>query len=206
MTAPASTSMYNSLQPHLPTDAKDRKRVPLWSGLVKYFPDALVAVAKLSQVANEQHNPGEPVHWSREKSSDHEDTLLRHLFDSGTVDNDGQHHSTKVAWRALALLQLELERSRIAEASVPAEADGGSTVHGIYGPPTATGEALTLIERLITGEGVPTVPPTVLIGGTPIHLNESTLRFVESQEYQDAVEAFAARTRADAYANANHSL
>lgn len=99
-------------QPHIPADAMERKKIPLWSGLVKYFPDALVAVAQLSQVANDQHNPGEPLHWSREKSADHEDTLLRHLFDSGTLDSDGQRHSTKLAWRALAKLQLEIERDR----------------------------------------------------------------------------------------------
>lgn len=96
---------------HLPTDPKERKRTPLWSGLVKYFPDALVAVAQLSQKGNDQHNPGQTLHWSRGKSDDHEDTLLRHLWDSGTVDTDGIRHSTKVAWRALALLQLEIEKA-----------------------------------------------------------------------------------------------
>lgn len=96
-------------QCYLPTDAKERKAIPLWSGLVKYFPDALVAIAALSQAGNDQHNPGQPLHWSREKSSDHQDTLLRHLFDSGTVDTDGHRHSTKMAWRALAILQLEME-------------------------------------------------------------------------------------------------
>lgn len=100
------------MQHRLPTDAAERKKTPLWSGLVQYFPDALVAVAKLSQAGNDQHNPGQPIHWSREKSADHQDTLLRHLFDSGTVDVDGQLHSTKVAWRSLAILQLEIERNR----------------------------------------------------------------------------------------------
>jgi hypothetical protein len=102
----------NKPKPHLPTDAKERKAIPLFSGLVRYFPDALVAVAKLSQAGNDQHNPGQPLHWSREKSSDHEDTLVRHLFDAGTLDVDGQRHSTKVAWRALAILQLEIEKER----------------------------------------------------------------------------------------------
>ena len=96
--------------PHLPSDAKERKQVPLWSGLVQYFPDALAAVAHLSYVGNEQHNPGQPLHWAREKSADQEDTLLRHLWDKGTVDTDGVRHSTKLAWRALAILQLELEQ------------------------------------------------------------------------------------------------
>jgi hypothetical protein len=97
---------------HLPTDPAERKKIPLWSGLVKYFPDALVAVAQLSQKGNDQHNPGQSLHWAREKSTDQEDTLLRHLFDSGSVDVDGIRHSAKVAWRALAMLQLEIERGR----------------------------------------------------------------------------------------------
>jgi hypothetical protein len=90
-------------------DGKDRKKVPLYTGLVKYFPEALIAVAELSYVANAQHNPGELVHWDREKSKDHEDCLLRHLFEKGTLDKDGIRHSAKVAWRALAILELEIE-------------------------------------------------------------------------------------------------
>ena len=93
----------------LPKDAKERKTYPLWSGLMQYFPDALAAVSHVSYVGNEQHTPGQPLHWSREKSADQEDTLLRHLMERGTVDSDGIRHSAKVAWRALAMLQLELE-------------------------------------------------------------------------------------------------
>ena len=111
------------MQYRLPTGAEERKKTPLWSGLVQYFPDALVAVAQLSQKGNDQHNPGQPLHWSREKSSDHEDTLMRHLFDSGTVDVDGQRHSTKVAWRALAILQLEIEKELAAEADKKAKVE-----------------------------------------------------------------------------------
>ncbi len=98
--------------PLLPTDAKERKKIPLWSGLMQYFPDALSAVANLSYVGNEQHNPGQPLHWAREKSADQEDTMLRHLMEKGTIDTDGIRHSTKVAWRALAMLQLEIENSK----------------------------------------------------------------------------------------------
>lgn len=99
----------NPKNPILPTDPKARKKVPLWSGLVKYFPDALAAVAAVSYQGNEQHNPGKPLHWDRSKSMDQQDTLLRHMWESGTVDVDGHLHSAKVAWRALAMLQLELE-------------------------------------------------------------------------------------------------
>ena len=99
----------------LPTDSAERKRVPLWSGLFRYFPDALVAVARLSWKGNEKHNAGQPLHWSRDKSNDHADCLLRHQMDCGTgeVDPDsGELHEVEVAWRALAQLQLALERQR----------------------------------------------------------------------------------------------
>lgn len=90
-------------------DKQERKDSPLARGLLDYFPAALMEVAALSRVANEQHNPGEEMHWARDKSSDHADCILRHLIERGTVDSDGMRHSAKVAWRALALLQEELE-------------------------------------------------------------------------------------------------
>ena len=93
----------------LPADAKARKAVPIYSGCLMYFPDAIAAVAELSRIGNDQHNPGEPLHWAREKSTDEHDALARHLMEAGTVDKDGVRHSTKVAWRALAALQKELE-------------------------------------------------------------------------------------------------
>ena len=40
---------------------------------------------------------------------DQEDTMLRHYLQRGTLDVDGQRHSAKMAWRALALLQKEIE-------------------------------------------------------------------------------------------------
>lgn len=95
----------------LPTDATARKGVPLYSGLVKYFPDALIEVARLSAIGNEQHNPGKPLHWDRSKSGDELDALLRHVWEAGTLDTDGVRHSTKAAWRALGNLQKELEKA-----------------------------------------------------------------------------------------------
>jgi len=95
----------------LPTDAKARKNVPIFSGVLRYFPDALAAVAELSRIGNEQHNPGKPLHWDRAKSGDECDALTRHLIEAGTIDTDGIRHSAKVAWRALANLQKELENA-----------------------------------------------------------------------------------------------
>jgi hypothetical protein len=82
---------------------------PLCTGLLDYFPDALAEVAEVSRAGNEQHNPGEPLHWDRSKSVNDADALLRHLIRRGTLDTDGCYHSAKVAWRALALLQKEIE-------------------------------------------------------------------------------------------------
>lgn len=94
----------------LPTSSKARKDMPLTRGCLDYFPAALAAVAALSKVGNDKHNPGEPLHHARGKSSDHADCIVRHLMDRGTVDpEDHIRHSVKVAWRALALLQEELE-------------------------------------------------------------------------------------------------
>ena len=102
----------------LPTDSKARKNAPMARGLLDYFPDALAAVARLSQKGNDKHNPGEPLHWSREKSNDHADCIVRHLAERGTVDaEDGELHDVKVAWRALAMLQLALE----AQGALPME-------------------------------------------------------------------------------------
>jgi hypothetical protein len=94
----------------LPTDAKARKIVPIYSGFVNYFPLAMAEVARLSRDGNEQHNPGSPLHWDRSKSGDELDALMRHLVESGTRDTDGHWHDTKVAWRAMANLQKLLEK------------------------------------------------------------------------------------------------
>jgi len=97
---------------HLPPEPAARKRVPIATGFMDYFPDAIAAIAECSQITNEQHNPGQPVHWDRSKSTDEADCLMRHFLDRGKVDTDGVRHSAKLAWRALALLQKEIEASR----------------------------------------------------------------------------------------------
>lgn len=93
----------------LPTEAQERKQIPIASGVLDYFPLAIAEVAKCSKAGNDQHHPGEPLFWDKTKSTDHADCIGRHLIDRGKFDTDGQRHSAKLAWRALALLQLELE-------------------------------------------------------------------------------------------------
>ena len=103
----------------LTTDSLARKKIPIATGVVDYFPLALAAVAELSRVGNEKHNKGQPLYWNRPLSADHADTLMRHFIERGTVDADGIRHSTKVAWRALAILQLELEAARVSSSIAP---------------------------------------------------------------------------------------
>lgn len=93
-----------------PNTAEERKRRPVATGVLDYFPDALVEVAHVSWRGNEQHQSGTPVHWERSKSADESDALIRHFLQRGQLDTDGMRHSAKMAWRALAFLQKELER------------------------------------------------------------------------------------------------
>ena len=89
--------------------AQERKDTPVFSGVLKYFPDAIMEIARVSLQGNKQHHPDKPLHWDRNKSNDDYDALARHLIDAGTIDSDGIRHTAKVAWRALACLQKELE-------------------------------------------------------------------------------------------------
>jgi hypothetical protein len=97
---------------HLPTDSTERKSLPVYSGVFKYFALALLEVARVSRIGNDKHNPGEPLHWSRGKSDDHMDAASRHILDyaSGVAtDPSGSEHLANAAWRILAQLQLDIE-------------------------------------------------------------------------------------------------
>lgn len=93
----------------LNTTSEERKKYPMARGLLDYFPDALAEVAKVSYLGNEKHNPGEELHHARGKSMDHADCIVRHLVGRGGFDGDVRE-SAALAWRALALLQEELEK------------------------------------------------------------------------------------------------
>ena len=93
----------------LPQTSSPRKALPITEGVLDYFPDAIAYVAFVSKVGNDKHNPGEPLHWAREKSTDHANAMGRHLIERGTYDADGLLNDGTLAWRALANLQLRLE-------------------------------------------------------------------------------------------------
>ena len=96
----------------IPQDDQTRKDAPMYRGLLGYFPAALFEVATHSLASDRKHNgdtPGGP-RWARGKSTDHEDTLVRHLIDAGKRGSpDRRYHLRCLAWRALALLQEDCE-------------------------------------------------------------------------------------------------
>lgn len=140
----------------LPTAAADRKAIPIFSGFVKYFPDAMTAVAELSRIGNDQHNPGKPLHWDRSKSGDEADALQRHLLEHGTLDTDGVRHSAKVAWRAMALLQKEIESERKPKSMM-------DIVRAEFAPPP-----ITNLERVAAARAAHNADPTTRHGGQPV--------------------------------------
>lgn len=98
-----------------PLSAQERKQRPMFRGLLRYFPDALEAVSNVSYVGNQQHNPGEDLHWDKNKSTDDADALVRHLKEHAAgqrLDSDGLPVLAKVAWRALAVLEKEIEKEK----------------------------------------------------------------------------------------------
>lgn len=95
-------------------EAQKRKNTPVFSGVIAYFPRAIQEVARVSQIGNDQHHKGEPLHWDMSKSQDEADAGLRHAIDhamGNPVDDDSALHLGKKAWRALA----ELERYLISQ-------------------------------------------------------------------------------------------
>ncbi len=105
----------------LPTDSAARKATPILGGCLRYFPAAIAGVARHSLASNEKHNPGEPLHHSREKSDDHDECIQRHLMDLqdllAAIERGHDVHSAvllteanALCWRALALSQELHER------------------------------------------------------------------------------------------------
>lgn len=98
-------------------DSTIRKNSPVFSGVLQYFPDAMMEISRHSKAGNDKHNPGQPLHWAKEKSKDHADCIARHLIDIGPNWDEcdpetGSYHATALAWRALALLQTLLEHEK----------------------------------------------------------------------------------------------
>lgn len=92
-----------------PQSSEARKNLPVTTGFLDYFPDAVAYVAFVSKIGNDKHNPGQPMHWARGKGGNNADCAGRHLIERGTYDADGLLNDGTLAWRAMANLQLKLE-------------------------------------------------------------------------------------------------
>lgn len=102
----------------LPVDSVARKEYPMFRGLLQYAPAALAGVAMVSKLGNDKHNPGEPLHHARGKSTDHPDCIIRHMTDMSEDfgagvgrDEKGVPQVLYLAWRALMLAQEWLEQN-----------------------------------------------------------------------------------------------
>ena len=96
--------------------SEERKEYPIISGCLDYFRDALLEVSHVSWLGNQKHNPGQPLHWARGKSTDDIDALGRHLVGRENIDVIDPAHSeltveegAEMVWRALAWYQKFLE-------------------------------------------------------------------------------------------------
>lgn len=125
-------STCKPIPPFMSTDSDVRKQMPVATGCMAYFPDALMCVSFISKVGNEKHNPGQPLHWAKEKSTDEPDAEVRHMLDHlrGLPPDPGLEplgelgHLASKAWRALAHLQRACDAVRAAHAApAPVERD-----------------------------------------------------------------------------------
>jgi len=96
----------------LPESSSERKDYPLYRGVLRYFPAAIAAAARVSKIGNDKHNPGQELHHARGKSADHGDCILRHMMDLDEdyghgkgYDESGNPQVAYIVWRALALAQ-----------------------------------------------------------------------------------------------------
>ena len=90
--------------------SQDRKNTPLFTGFMLYFGKAMNMCALHSFISNFKHNPGEPLHWSKGKSNDHGDCILRHQMDYWEIDpENGLPMAVSVFWRGGAQLEIMLD-------------------------------------------------------------------------------------------------
>lgn len=87
-----------------------RKRQPLYSGCLSYFPRALLAVSRVSFEANSKHNGDHPLYWSKGRSTDQPDAAARHMLTPFEIDPEtNEFHLASAVWRMAAFLEIALE-------------------------------------------------------------------------------------------------
>lgn len=107
----AQSNDLESLGLHTKGIKESEGKPSAWRGVVNYFPRALEAIAEVSDVGAKKYV------WDGWKTvpdgvAFYSDAMARHLLREsidGPVDpSDGLHHDVKVAWNALARIELRL--------------------------------------------------------------------------------------------------
>lgn len=112
-----------------------REGFPVAEGFLHYFPDAIAMVALLSKRGNDKHNPGQPLHWSMGKSTNHDDKIIKHLMGGEDVDPEDEIlHAAKVAWRSMAKLQVLLMKQYNLDMPINARYDEPEPAVGVWLP------------------------------------------------------------------------
>ena len=95
----------------LPENASERKKFPVFDGFLMYFPQACLLTARVSFDGNEQHNPGQKLHWARGKSMDQCSAAVRHLMEAASEPNLAlkAYLLAQAMWRVAAECQLVCE-------------------------------------------------------------------------------------------------
>lgn len=112
-------------------DSDTRKRMPVATGVMAYFPLALLIVSMVSRAGAEKHCGGR-LGWAKHLSTDEPDAEVRHMLDfylglcEPIVPELGRLGplATK-AWRALAHLEREAEAEIVAYRATEALRRGG---------------------------------------------------------------------------------
>jgi dATP/dGTP diphosphohydrolase len=113
----------------LPANDKERKNLPIFKLISGYFPKALREVTRVAVANNVRYNPDRKpadINWNRGKSTDQLGSLFRHILEAehGLVFEDlppevqaacgpgfeRVYVLAEAAWRALAALELEIEK------------------------------------------------------------------------------------------------
>jgi hypothetical protein len=92
----------------------DAGKAPIARGFLSYFPRAIEAVATVSQAGYEKYKKWAGWREVEDAETRYRDALARHLLSDDVYDNGeggtGCMHLAQVAWNALALLDLYLEK------------------------------------------------------------------------------------------------
>lgn len=116
-----------------PDDDKQRKMIPVFKMMTRYFPKAFREITKVCVANNVRYNPDrEPadINWTRGKSPDQLGSALHHMMESAVdgkvfesvppevaakVGFDKVYVLAEAAWRVCAALELAIET----EESIP---------------------------------------------------------------------------------------